>query len=142
MLRIQDVYTGSRTQIFPSRIQDQKDPGSGSASKNSSIFNPKNCFLALGNMIWDVHSGFRIRIFLHSPGSGSRIQRSIKGKRHQIPEPDPQYWDGTCFLSFFVHSSVGKISRSFASRRYFLAMCTEPDTDFDLYRLDRICNRD
>jgi hypothetical protein len=27
-----------------SRIQGQKDPGSGSASKNLSIFNPKNCF--------------------------------------------------------------------------------------------------
>jgi hypothetical protein len=27
-----------------SRVQVQKDPGSGSASKNVSIFNPKQCF--------------------------------------------------------------------------------------------------
>jgi hypothetical protein len=43
-------------QFFP-QIKGQKDPGSGSASKNLSIFNPKNCFSALGNMIWDVHLG-------------------------------------------------------------------------------------
>ncbi len=62
-LRILDVYTGSWILIFPSRIQGQKDPGSGSASKNFSIFNPKNCFLALGK--W---SGMF------------------------IPDPDPQRW--------------------------------------------------
>jgi hypothetical protein len=39
------------------------DPGSGSASKNLSIFNPKNCFQAPGKMIWDVHLGSRIRTF-------------------------------------------------------------------------------
>ncbi len=44
VLRIREGYTGSRIRIFPSRIQDQKDPGYGSASKNLSIFNPKNCF--------------------------------------------------------------------------------------------------
>jgi hypothetical protein len=33
------------------------DPGSESASKNISIFNPKNCFLTLGNMIRNVHPG-------------------------------------------------------------------------------------
>jgi hypothetical protein len=33
-----------------SRIKQVPDPGS--ASKNLSIFNPKNCFYALGNMIW------------------------------------------------------------------------------------------
>ncbi len=43
-------------EFFPSRFQGQKDPGSGSASKNLSIFNPKNC-LALGNMIRDFHPG-------------------------------------------------------------------------------------
>jgi hypothetical protein len=100
VLRIRDVYTESRIQIFPFRIQDQKDPGS--ASKNLIIFNPKNCFLALGNMIWDVHPGFRI--FLH-PGSGSRIQRSKKDERHRIPDPDPQYWYGTVpafLLSLYI----------------------------------------
>ncbi len=42
----------SRIQVFPSRIQGQKD--SGSASRNLSILNPKNSFLALGYMIRDV----------------------------------------------------------------------------------------
>jgi hypothetical protein len=42
VLRIRDVYPGSR-------IQGRKDSGSGSASKNLSIFNPKNCFYALGS---------------------------------------------------------------------------------------------
>jgi hypothetical protein len=37
--RITDLNT-----VFPSRIQNQKDPGSGSASKNLSNFNPKTCF--------------------------------------------------------------------------------------------------
>jgi hypothetical protein len=41
-LRIRDVYPGSWIGSFPSRIQGQKD--SRSASKNLSIFNPKNCF--------------------------------------------------------------------------------------------------
>ncbi len=33
------------------------DPESGSASKNLSIFIPKNCFYAVGNMIQGVHPG-------------------------------------------------------------------------------------
>jgi hypothetical protein len=40
-----------------SRIPDQKDSGSAFASKNSSIFNPNNASLALGNMIRDAHPG-------------------------------------------------------------------------------------
>ncbi len=63
-MRIRDVYPGSEFSIpdpnFPSRIQGQKD--TGSASKNLSIFNPKNCFEALGKIIWDVHLRSRIRI--------------------------------------------------------------------------------
>jgi hypothetical protein len=48
VLRIRDVYSGSRIRIFPSRIQAQRDPGSRSTSKNLNIFNPKNCLKALG----------------------------------------------------------------------------------------------
>jgi hypothetical protein len=61
-----------------SRIQGQND--SGSASKNLSIFNPKNCYKALGIMILDVHPGSGSRIpgpdlhFLPIPDSGSRGQ--------------------------------------------------------------------
>jgi hypothetical protein len=61
-------------------------PGSGSTSKNLSIFNPKKCFQALGKVILDVHPGSRIRIFILHPGS--RIQKS---KKHRIPDPDPQH---------------------------------------------------
>ncbi len=39
MLRIRDFYPGSK--FFSSRVQGQKYPGSGSASKNFSIFSPK-----------------------------------------------------------------------------------------------------
>jgi hypothetical protein len=62
-----------RIRIFPSRIQGHKDPVSGSASKNLNIFNPKNCFQALGKVIWDVR-----------PGSG--FFPGIK------KTPDPQHW--------------------------------------------------
>jgi hypothetical protein len=46
VLRIRDVYPGSRIRIFHpgSRIQGQKDSGSGSAQNSLNIFNPKNCF--------------------------------------------------------------------------------------------------
>jgi hypothetical protein len=40
-----------------SGVKKIPDPGSESASKNLSIFNPKICFQALGKMIWDVHPG-------------------------------------------------------------------------------------
>jgi hypothetical protein len=43
-----------------SRVKIALDPGSGSATKNKSVFDPKNCFSALGNMIRDVYSGPRI----------------------------------------------------------------------------------
>jgi hypothetical protein len=44
VLRIRDVYPGS--EFFPSgsRFKQISNPGSGSASKNWSTFNPKNCF--------------------------------------------------------------------------------------------------
>jgi hypothetical protein len=62
-----------------STVKKIPDPGSKSASKNLSIFNPKN----LGNMIRDVHLGSRILIFYLSRIPGS--------KRHRIPDPDPQH---------------------------------------------------
>jgi hypothetical protein len=71
VLWIRDVYAGSRIRI---RIKEFK-----------YIFNPKNCFSALGKMIWDVHSGSGSRF------SSSRIQGS---KKHRIPVPDPQHWWG------------------------------------------------
>jgi hypothetical protein len=48
-LWIRDVYPGSRIRIFSipdpaSRVKKITDRESGSASKNLSIFYPKNCF--------------------------------------------------------------------------------------------------
>jgi hypothetical protein len=64
-----------------SRIQGQKDSGSrsGSASKNLSISNAKNCFSALRNMIRYVHPGSGSWYFTHpgfrgQKGTGSRIR--------------------------------------------------------------------
>jgi hypothetical protein len=42
LCRIQD--SGSEFFHPGSRVKEIPDPGSGSASKNLSIFNPKNCF--------------------------------------------------------------------------------------------------
>ncbi len=71
MLRIRDVYPGSRIRIFhpESQLQGQKDSETtdpGSASKNLSVFNLKNCFQTLGTMIRDVRPGSRILIFYPS----------------------------------------------------------------------------
>ncbi len=70
-----------------SGILGQKDPGS--ASKNLIIFYPKNCFQALGNMIWDVHPGSGSSFFYPS-----RIPKP-KGQKvtgSQILDPDPQHY--------------------------------------------------
>ncbi len=42
-------------------------PDTGSASKNLSNFNPKNCFQALEKMIRDVHPGSESRILVFYP---------------------------------------------------------------------------
>jgi hypothetical protein len=71
VLRIRDVYHGSRIRIFSipdpgSRVKKIPDPGSGSASKNLSIVTQKNFFQELGKI--------RIRIpdldFLPIPDPG------------------------------------------------------------------------
>ncbi len=59
MLRIRDVYTGFQIQIFPSRIQGQKDPGSGSSWK---ILTQK--IVSKLSEIWSRGSGF----FMPDPG--------------------------------------------------------------------------
>ncbi len=75
-------WSGIRT--IPSRIQGQKvqDLGSGSASREFGVFNPKIFYKVLGNMIWDVYPGsgfFPFRILnpgvkkTLDPGSGSAI---------------------------------------------------------------------
>jgi hypothetical protein len=73
------------SEFFLPRIPGQQYPGSGSASKNLSIFNPKNSFKALGNMVRDFHLDF----FTHpgsrdQKGTRSRIRNKIS-KNSQIP---------------------------------------------------------
>jgi hypothetical protein len=47
-----------RSEFLASRIPGKKIPDLDLDShKRNGIFNPKNYFLALGNMIRDVHSG-------------------------------------------------------------------------------------
>ncbi len=80
---MRDVYTGSR-------MQGQKDPGSGSASKNWSIFNQKNFPSSRKTdfgmvLLWSWFFSF----------PGSRIQGS---KRHRIPDPDRQ----PCLQAFLL----------------------------------------
>jgi hypothetical protein len=78
----------SRIRIFLSRIQGQKDSIRGFTSKNFSlsIFNPKNCFESLGNMIRDDHpgSGSRIRILIFFTHPGSRVPGFKKGTGSRI----------------------------------------------------------
>ncbi len=78
VLRIRDVYPGSRIRLFPSRIRTVSIPDPGSASKNLSILTPKKWFPS------SRKSGCWL-----STIPGSRIQGS---KRHRIPDPDPQHW--------------------------------------------------
>ncbi len=65
--------------LFQPRIQGWHDPGSGSASKNLNIFNPKNWYQFRKNSTRDVH-----------PGSGSWIWIFFSS-RIRIPEiSDPE----------------------------------------------------
>ncbi len=132
MLRIRDVYTGSQIRIFPSRIQDPKNPGS--ASKNLSVLTQKkisNLLEKLSGMLSPYPgSGF----FFH-PGSWSRIQESKKHKSNgsQVPDADPQilvikysFWrrrikDIEIFSSVSVPCSLGSVFRNVLdyNRKFF-----------------------
>ncbi len=73
MLRLRNVYPGSRIQIFS--IQDP-----GSASMNLIILNQKSNF----SRKYDPRCSSRIRILIFTH-PGSRIQGSTK---HRIPDPE------------------------------------------------------
>ncbi len=87
VLRIRDVYPGSDFFHSGSWIQGWQDPGSGSATKNFSIFNAKNLYWVLKNRIRNVHPGSRILAPDFFP---SRIQGPNSTCR--IPDSDPQHW--------------------------------------------------
>ena len=89
---VPDNYNFPGTQCCGSRVKKAPDPGSGSTTKNLSIFNPKFLSRALGNMIRDVYSGSKIWIF------PSKIpDRGFRGKK--APDPDPQ----RCWYLFVVN---------------------------------------
>jgi hypothetical protein len=103
------AYPGPGSEFFPSRIlpaypgsrvKKIPDPGSGSALRNLSVFNPKNCFQALGNKIRDIHprSGSRIRILGFYP---SRIPDKIF-----FPDSLSVIHSDIYFLRISLHSSV------------------------------------
>jgi hypothetical protein len=81
VLRIRDVYLGSRIRYFSipdpvqkdSRIPDQHQRIYG------KYFNPKNCFQALGNMTPVVHPGSQIRILIFFPSRipDPRIKKAL-----------------------------------------------------------------
>jgi len=76
------IYSGARIRIFPSRTQGQKGPGSGFATKNLSIFNPK--FFSTGTGTsgkYDPGCLSRIRIFFPS-----RIRIPNPGVK-KVPDP-------------------------------------------------------
>ncbi len=83
MLRIRDVYTGSRIQMFP--IPDfASEFFPRIRIKKIKYFNPKNWFLI--SRKYDPGCSSRIRILFFYP---SRIPDQ-EVKKHRIPDPDPQ----------------------------------------------------
>ncbi len=75
MLQIWDVYTGSRIGIFPSRIQCQKHPESGSASK---YFVPRKLFLRSGKHDMGCSSRIRDPEGHNSTGSATHLEINIQ----------------------------------------------------------------
>ncbi len=68
----------SRIRIFISRIQGQKDPGSGSASKNLSIFNPIDSYPGPR-----IQGPKRHRILIHNTGHKLNADFSRQTKQTQ-----------------------------------------------------------
>jgi hypothetical protein len=91
VLRIRDVYPESSIpdpNFFHPGSRVKKIPDPGSAPKNLSIFNPKNCFKALGNMIRDVHPVFQdpgVKKAL-DPGSAHWSYGGCEFKKGEYPE--------------------------------------------------------
>ncbi len=80
VLRIRDVYPGSRIRLFPSRIRIVFIPDPGSASKNLSIFTQK-----IVSELKEIWSG----LFIPDPAYRIRILTFYPSR---IPDPDPQHW--------------------------------------------------
>ncbi len=92
VLRGRDVNPGSDFSHLGSRIQGWQDsgPGSGSVSKNLSIFNPENWNQVLKNKIRGVHPRSWIWIFFSS--------------RIRIPDPEIGNTASSVNLFYFGHN--------------------------------------
>jgi hypothetical protein len=122
MLRIRDVYPGSRIRLFSIPDPNCLHPGSripdpGFSSKNLSILTPKKAkkwFLSSKkNMIRVVHPGSRIRMLTFSH-PGSRIP-DPGVKKHPIP--DPGSGSATLIKSFTICTNRGLY---FGRKRIFI----------------------
>jgi hypothetical protein len=89
VLRIRDVYPGSRIRLFSIPDPNCLHPGSRILIEEFKYFNPKK------NKKWFLSSK------KYDPGCSSRIpdpdvdfllSRIQESKRHPIPDPDPQHW--------------------------------------------------
>jgi hypothetical protein len=90
VLRIRDVYPGSRAWLFSIPYPGSELSPSRIRIKEFMYFNPKKpkkWFLSSGKH--DPGCSSRIRMLTFYP---SRIQGS---EMHRIPDPDPQQWIGT-----------------------------------------------
>ncbi len=82
-----------------SRVKKIPEPGSTSALKNLSNFNPKNCFLAPGNMIRDVHPGPESWLLTHPGSKGQKVTKSrIPDPQHCLNPFCVQGWSMQCLL--------------------------------------------
>jgi hypothetical protein len=96
VLRIRDVYPGSRIRLFSVPDPDCLHPGSQILIKEFKYFNPKKIKKTkkwfLSSKKYDLGCSSRILApdadFLPIPDPGSRGQ---KGTQSQIPDPDPQH---------------------------------------------------
>ncbi len=91
--RSEFFHTGSRSY--------GKDPGSGFASKNLSIFNPKKMFLDTRKN--DLELSSRI------PNPDPDFFPDTGSKRHRIPDPDLQRWPAYTVCKVEVERLVTKV---------------------------------
>ncbi len=82
--------------------------GSGSATKNLSIYNPKTCFYAVGKIFWDVHPGSG---FVPHPGSVSRIQGSKTPGSATLPSTSLLWHESVFRYSSFAWHATNTLRR-------------------------------
>jgi hypothetical protein len=108
VLRIRDVYTGSKIGMFPFRIPDPgskrfRVPDPNHPKRNLNILNPKAV-----SKLSEIFSGMFIQDPVFFPSQIPAPDPVFRGqKKHKkntgsrIPDPDPQHWK----LAFDILSS-------------------------------------